>query len=215
MEKHEKVPSALDPATPREAYRMVQVEDEADNRYEATYPKRARGLVKNGRARFKDESQTTIILTCPPKQQNDLEDTNMNEHIDNTVNTAVETVAAEVSTDKYTYEYALKQIERIAVETEHIHQAIAELGGLENEGVPTGGSADAIARGIADVVRCRETTAQRLIDFYERMYFDLAPRNTAKQADRVEFMEWVRSCIGSAERGQELPDFEKLWKMFN
>lgn len=206
MEKHEKIPSELDHATRR----MIQVEDEAGHRYEATYPKRARGLVKNGRARFKDESQTTIILTCPPKHQNDLEDTNMNEHINNTENTAVE-----VTTDKYTYEYALKQIERIAVETDHIHQAISELGSLENEGVPTGGSADAVARGIADVVRCRETTSQRLIDFYEKMYFDLAPRNTTQQADRAEFMAWIKDCITSTQPGQDLPDFEKLWKIFS
>lgn len=137
----------------------------------------------------------------------------MNEHINHTENTAVETHVVEMATDKYTYEYALKQIERIAAETEHIHQAIAELGGLENEGVPTGGSADAIARGIADVVRCRETTAQRLIDFYEKMYFDLAPGNTPTQEDRVEFMAWVKDCIASAEPHQNFPDFEKLWQI--
>lgn len=208
MEKHEKIPSELDRA-PR---RMIQVEDEAGNRYEATYPKRARGLIKNGRARFKDESQTTIILTCPPKHQNDLEDTTMNEHINHTENTAVETDVVEVTTDKYTYEYALKQIERIAVETEHIHQAIAELGGLENEGVPTGGSADAIAHGIADVVRCRETTAQRLIDFYERMYFDLAPLSESLKEERAEFLDWVRDCVSETIAGATLPDFERIWK---
>ena len=208
MEKHEKTPSELDST----ARRMIQVEDEAGNRYEATYPKRARGLIKNGRARFKDESQTTIILTCPPKHQNDLEDTNMNEHINHTENTAVETDVAEVTTDKYTYEYALKQIERIAVETQHIHQAIAELGSLENEGVPTGSSADAIAHGIADVVRCRETTAQRLIDFYERMYFDLAPLSESLKEERAEFLDWVRDCVSETIAGATLPDFERIWK---
>ncbi len=208
MEKHEKAPSVRDPA----ACRSIQVEDEAGNRYEATYPKRAKGLVKNGRARFKDESQTTIILTCPPKHHNDLEDTTMNEHINHTENTTVATDAIEVTADKYTYEYALKQIERIAVETEHIHQAIAALGSLENEGVPTGGSADAVARGIADVVRCRETTAQRLIDFYERMYFDLAPLSESLRAERAEFLDWVRDCVSETIAGATLPDFEQIWK---
>lgn len=42
----------------------VCVVDEQGNEYEATYPKRAKGLVKNGRARFLDES--TICLACPP-----------------------------------------------------------------------------------------------------------------------------------------------------
>lgn len=44
----------------------IAVIDEAGNRYEATYLKRARGLVKNGRARFIDDH--TIVLACPPNQ---------------------------------------------------------------------------------------------------------------------------------------------------
>ena len=42
----------------------IRVVDEQGNEYEATYPKRAKGLVKNGRARFIDEN--TICLACPP-----------------------------------------------------------------------------------------------------------------------------------------------------
>ena len=106
MEKHEKTPSEFD----REAHRMIQVEDEAGHRYEATYPKRAIGLIKNGRARFKDESQTTIILTCPPKHQNDLEDTTMNEHIQHTESTAVETNAVETVTVEATPTLTAKEV---------------------------------------------------------------------------------------------------------
>ena len=43
----------------------IRVVDEQGNEYEATYPKRAKGLVKNGRARFVDEQ--TICLACPPE----------------------------------------------------------------------------------------------------------------------------------------------------
>ena len=50
------------------------VVDEEGNEYEATYPKRARGLVKNGRARF--VSETKICLARPPN--NILEDETMN-----------------------------------------------------------------------------------------------------------------------------------------
>ena len=42
-------------ATPIE--KNVIVVDEQGNEYEATYPKRARGLVKNGRARFIGENK--------------------------------------------------------------------------------------------------------------------------------------------------------------
>ncbi len=47
----------------------VAVIDDRGNRYEATYPKRAKGLVKNGRARFVDEN--TICLACPPDKSED------------------------------------------------------------------------------------------------------------------------------------------------
>ena len=188
--------------------KTVRVLDEAGNEYEATYPKRAKGLVKHGRARFTDESQTAIILTCPPNQNLILEDPIMTEQINYTE------AAENTATEAYTYEYALKQLEHITNQTDHIHLAISELGRLENEGTPAGGSADSVAKSIADVVRCRETTAQKLIDFYAKMYEDLKPRTPARVADRVEFMEWVRSCIGSSEPGIDLPDFEKLWKIF-
>ena len=210
MQKHGK-PETEAAAAPQ---KTVRVTDEAGGEYEATYPKRARGLVKHGRARFTDESQTAIILTCPPDQNMILEDNTMNEQINNIENTEVienETVA----TEKYTYEYALRQIELITNQTDHIHLAISELGRLENEGTPCGGSAKSVAEGIADVVRCRETTAQKLIDFYAKMYEDLKPRTTVQQADRAEFMNWVRDCIAASEPGIDLPDFASLWKTFN
>jgi len=54
----------------------IIVVDETGKEYEATYPKRAKGLVKNGRARFIDEH--TICLACPPNTE--LEDKNMSEN---------------------------------------------------------------------------------------------------------------------------------------
>ena len=189
--------------------KTVRVTDEAGNEYEATYPRRAKGLVKNGRARFTDDSQTAIILTCPPNQDMILEDNTMNEQINHTENT--EATATENAAEEYTYEYALKQIEIITNQIDHIHLALSELGSLENEGTPCGGSAKSVAEGIADVVKCRETTAQKLIDFYAKMYEDLKPRNQTQAADRAEFFEWVRSCIAASEPGIDLPDFAKLW----
>jgi hypothetical protein len=47
------------------------------------------------------------------------------------------------------------------------------------------------------------------------MYEDLKPRSQAQATNRVVFMEWVRSCIAASEPGIDLPDFEKLWKIFN
>jgi len=57
----------------------VNVVDENGNQYEATWPRRARGLVKCGRARFVDDN--TICLTCPPNIN--LEDNKMDNSITN------------------------------------------------------------------------------------------------------------------------------------
>ena len=141
MQKHGK--QETEASTPQKTVRVL---DEAGNEYEATYPKRAKGLVKHGRARFTDDSQTVIILACPPNQNMILEDNTMNEQINHTEVT--ENTAAEA----YTYEYALKQIELLTRQVDHIHLAISELGHLENEGTPCGGSAKSVAEGIADVV---------------------------------------------------------------
>ena len=65
----------------------IVVVDEQGNEYEATYPKRAKGLVKNGRARFINEN--TICLACPPNIE--LEDKTMSE---NTLNVNVEASGA-------------------------------------------------------------------------------------------------------------------------
>ena len=39
----------------------IIVVDEQGKTYEATYPKRAKGLVKNGRARFIDENKICLL----------------------------------------------------------------------------------------------------------------------------------------------------------
>ena len=55
----------------------IIVVDEQGNEYEATYLKRARGLVKNGRARFVSENK--ICLACPPNTI--LEDLKMSDNM--------------------------------------------------------------------------------------------------------------------------------------
>jgi len=54
----------------------IKVVDERGNIYEATYPRRAKGLVKHGRARFIDEN--TLCLARPPKKSEDIME-NINE----------------------------------------------------------------------------------------------------------------------------------------
>jgi hypothetical protein len=55
--------------------KKIAVVDESGKCYEATYLKRAKGLVKHGRARFIDEN--TICLACPPDNLKYTEDNSM------------------------------------------------------------------------------------------------------------------------------------------
>jgi hypothetical protein len=152
----------------------VFVVDELGNTYEATYPKRAKGLVKNGRARF--ISSDTICLACPPDIN--LEDKHMTDNINmpNTNPVIPETNA--ISDEKMTMSYVLEQIEKIAAQTEYLNQAIDQLGkmsdGEPSEAYSPGNIAgQAKAQALGDVVRCRETTNQQLLKFYEKIYDDL------------------------------------------
>ena len=88
---------------------MIRVFDADGNEIGQTYPKRVQGLIKKGRARFTDDSETAIVLTdmtnenteaCPPvnNQSEDykmFEDTNTAEVLE-TITPAEEPVTGEI-----------------------------------------------------------------------------------------------------------------------
>lgn len=154
----------------------VIVVDELGNEYGSTYPKRAKQLVKQGRAHFLTENMLCLdrhCLACPPNH--DLEEDIMSEQVTEKIeNIAIEQNEAEdnAGTNKYSIEYCLEQIEQIAHQTEHVTQAISELRQIEHSGADdSAGQAKAAA--LSDVVKCRETTNQKLLQFYEKVYDDL------------------------------------------
>ena len=159
----------------------ITVIDDFGKEYEATYPKRARGLVKKGRARFVDEN--TICLACPPDIT---EDTNMSDNKNaNAVNeqevkkAAVAEALKEVKPAEDampTVAYVLKQIELIRQDNEHINRALNALMAIKTGVGPGDVAGQEQAKGIADTVKCRETTNQKLISFYEKLYSDLKPK---------------------------------------
>ncbi len=63
--------------------------------------------------------------------------------------------------------------------------------------------------------RLREETYQQMLAVYQQMYHDLTSPKEARYAERREFMNWVRDCIDATQCGQDLPDFERLWNIFN
>lgn len=142
----------------------IIVVDEQGNVYEATYPKRARGLVKNGRARFLSED--TICLACPPKI--DLED---NEMTNNNVTEAGTTEAVDMA-------YVFDQIKAIQNQAAYLNEVIETLSQMSDGdsgdcGAPGNLVGQAKAKALGDIVRCRETTNQQLLNFYMTVYNDL------------------------------------------
>ena len=137
--------------------KTIAVVDEQGRIYEATYPKRARGLVKKGRARFLSEN--VICLACPPDMQHDSEEKRMS----NTV----------------TIEQIFEQINKVVESTAFFERAIHTLAAMTSADIPTDSYApgdiagQARAQAVADICRSRETTNQQLLRFYEKMYDDL------------------------------------------
>ena len=162
----------------------IIVVDEQGNEYEATYPKRAKGLVKNGRARFVDENK--IGLACPPDKI--LEENEMTENIA----TAAEVVATEENVSKtLSIDYVLAQIEKIVDNTAHITEALNSLKDVRSGG-PGDIGAEGKARGIADVVKCRETTNQQLLAFYTKVFNDLTAPKKDPLTEKMELVRKVR-----------------------
>ena len=183
----------------------IAVVDEQGNQYEATYPKRAKGLVKNGRARFIDEN--TICLACPPNTK--LEDRKMSEYTMESANNVpaenghgkvMEAVAnllnvkaEQQSSDKLTMGYVLGKIEEISTDRSYITAAISELGKMKSGGPGDIGTEEQ-AKAIGDIVKARETTNQKLIALYEKMYDDLKPEKVNNE--KVVILDRLIGTLG-------------------
>ncbi len=196
----------------------ISVVDEQGNEYEATYPRRAKGLVKSGRARFISENR--ICLASPPAK---LSEVNKMENINNTANTqevkeetaiVKEAPAAENQTSsKYTLDYALQQLEMVREDEKafsaDILKRICEVTVNSNE---FAGDIGAQSKGMALEALANQhgQTSRKLIDFYLGMVNELKPPKEPK-TNRAEFLDFVKDCTAAAGPGAALPDFEKIW----
>lgn len=180
----------------------IIVVDEQGNEYEATYPKRAKGLVKNGRARFIDEN--TICLACPPDTK--LEDKNMSE---NTVNVNVE-VPTEIDTSlsKHDIPYVLEQIEKLHTELQDLKNTVSTIHCITDanrQSITNNPDEEehevkcdvvtevalAKVKAIVEVFHHREESLQKLLAFYEKMYDDLKPREESIKIKALEMLSGI------------------------
>ena len=91
----------------------------------------------------------------------------------------------------YNIEYILLQIAKIQEQTEYLNNAIDKLSQMGDgesgvPGSPGNIQGQAKAQAIGDIVRCRETTNQKMLSLYEKMYDDLKPENGNKKLDVLE-----------------------------
>ena len=213
----------------------IFVVDEQGNTYEATYPKRAKGLVKSGRARFIDEN--TICLACPPKMK--LEDKTMSENMINEVVEQSIPEAAEHKTpeaadqktvSRFTVEHALERLDAVSRDTAYLTEALAKLTSLESKG-PGDISTGEQARAIAEVVKARERTNQLLIEMYRQMYKYLRPEKPnadmgwtgkppiptqARTTDRMALMSEVIQALANSDTPEEsMPMLNDIFKFIS
>lgn len=145
-------------ATPIE--KNVIVVDEQGNEYEATYPKRAKGLVKNGRARFVGENK--ICLACPPDkilEKNKMEENKL---------TAKEIFIQLTVLQKQLTENSQTSLHRLG---DAIGYAYGEDGDERD--------CEHIAE-ICDVFNTRELTLLKMLQMYEKMYDDVQNEEAKK-----------------------------------
>ena len=181
----------------------ITVVDEKGNEYEATYPKRARGLVKNGRARFIDEN--TICLACPPNIE--LEDKIMSENkkVDSNNNSTpnnsgtskeiaeamanlLDSTTGKQSSEKLTMDYLLGKLEEISLGQAFLTDAISELGKMKSGGPGDVGTQEQ-AKAVGEIIKAREATNQKLIALYEKMYDDLTSKQTSLKEMAMKALE--------------------------
>ena len=189
----------------------IRVVDEQGNEYEATYPKRAKGLVKNGRARFVDEN--TICLACPPETS--LEDNKMTDTEIKAGETTGEMVETAENSIKYTLDYALEQLEKVRSESSRFAVETREKISEIKSGGPGDVGVQAVGEAMLALVQEQTQLYRRLIDFYIGMISDLKKDASQKNADRQQFLDFVTDAIGASDGGIDLADFEKIWKMIN
>ena len=137
----------------------VIVVDEQGNEYEATYPKRAKGLVKNGRARFVGENK--ICLACPPDTI--LEENKMEEN--------------KLTAKDIFVQLTILQKQLTENSQTSLHRLSDALASLEDE------ESDARQEQIADicdVFKTRDLTLLQMLGIYERMYDDIQKEQTKK-----------------------------------
>ena len=174
----------------------IIVVDEQGNEYEATYPKRAKGLVKNGRARFVGENK--ICLACPPYKSEE------NKMMDNNILTTKEIFEQITVLQKQLTENSLQSLHRLSDAIDSIK---------ENEE-----SMEDDVSSVCGVFATREAIFMKMLEFYERMYDDIVnaeqrKMETISEAFALLSCDIKNSDLESADKAAAFADVSTKIKM--
>lgn len=191
----------------------VRVVDDAGNPLQSTYPKRALGLVKSGRARFIDEH--TIELTRPPAPQGK-ETIMQTQSQDHNATATVpfggrsEPPGPQVPPSRdLAANDILKRIDLIISETAYLRESLDALQKIESGGPgdahsPGDIGSQAKAMAIAQVIEQREQTNREMIALLKRMYDDISPAIISKERSRsAEELKLLERLIEEASEMSE------------
>ena len=177
----------------------VIVVDDNGKELGATYPKRAKGLVKKGRARFIDQNR--ICLACPAEEITEDEimsdikiDQTTGEVIENVKTDAVPEIPGNSKSENTmpTLGYILERIDSIAKDNQYIHDALSQLSELKTAG-PGDICGQSKADAIAHVVDAREETNRKLLAFYEMLYKDVQCAVKSEKKIPEQFIEIIEA----------------------
>ena len=189
----------------------VIVMDEEGNIIGATYAKRAKGLIKKGRARSVDDN--TICLACPPNES--LEDIKMDNNIETT--TSTETTTNEAADGQVTLKYLLDKLDEVRtsfLESEKKQIALIcppknmDPNNLNPESLP------AIFQNYYETITKIKTTSQTTLQQLTGVYTDLINERKKSEAgrclnpeERKELLDLVKQYAEKAGPGVLVPDF--------
>ena len=170
----------------------MTVIDEEGNIIGATYAKRAKGLIKKGRARSVDDS--TICLACPPNES--LEDIKMD-------NNNIETNTNAKAEEKVTLKYVLDKLDEVRKEMDP--------DSLDPELLPS--IFQNYYDSITKIKTLSQTTLQQFLGVYTSMINELKQSEVAaviNPEERKEFYNLVEQYAEKAAPGVLVPDFAAI-----
>ena len=169
----------------------IIVVDEQGKIYEATYPKRAKGLVKNGRACFVAENK--ICLACPPNEN--LEDNKMSENTN---------INIEQNTNQITAREILEQIKNLQEqlvslkETQNSLFAADTIDEYEDGQLVRSVNCELVEsqlEAIKTVFHEREKTLNSLLDFYKNIYNDVYEKEKKQREEKIELIKSLQLSV--------------------